>query len=181
VLAAALVVAARGAGRGAVGCGGSRSGDGGAGENGEAAALTLPVDLYFPGEGGRLFPEHRELEVTDDAERQIREVLAALLAGPRGEGLERPLPEGVEVAGVYLDHDGVAYVDLAAPGNADPPAGGSAAEMQMVYSVVNSVALNVPEARRVALLWNGIQRQTFSGHLDTSRPLLPSPGLVVRR
>jgi hypothetical protein len=181
VLAAALAVAALGAGLGAVGCGGSRSGDGGAGENGEAAALTLPVDLYFPGEGGRLFPEHRELEVTDDAERQIREVLAALLAGPRGEGLERPLPEGVEVAGVYLDHDGVAYVDLAAPGNADPPAGGSAAEMQMVYSVVNSVALNVPEARRVALLWNGIQRQTFSGHLDTSRPLLPSPGLVVRR
>jgi hypothetical protein len=25
----------------------------------------------------------------------------------------------------------------------------------------------------VVLLWNGVQRQTFSGHLDTSQPLAP--------
>jgi hypothetical protein len=38
---------------------------------------------------------------------------------------------------------------------------------------VDSVALNVPQASRVALLWNGAQRETFSGHLDLSRPLIP--------
>jgi hypothetical protein len=52
--------------------------------------------------------------------------------------------------------------------------------MVTVYSLVNSVALNVPAARRVALLWNGTQRQSFAGHLDTSRPLAPDPSLVVR-
>ncbi len=40
--------------------------------------------------------------------------------------------------------------------------------------------MNVPQATRVALLWNGTQRLTFSGHLDTSRPLFPDRALLVR-
>jgi hypothetical protein len=42
------------------------------------------------------------------------------------------------------------------------------------------VALNIPEARRVILLWNGVQPQTLCGHLDLTRPLLPDTGLVAR-
>jgi len=29
------------------------------------------------------------------------------------------------------------------------------------------------------LLWNGTQRVTFSGHLDTSRPLVPDRSLLA--
>jgi hypothetical protein len=54
------------------------------------------------------------------------------------------------------------------------------AEMQTVYSLVNSIAGNVPQVTQVALLWNGSQRLSFSGHLDTSRPLAPNQVLVLR-
>lgn len=145
-----------------------------------ATALALPVDLYFPGGGGLLYPERRELAPPGDAEAQVRAVVNELLAGPQSPGLVSPFPEGVVLEAVHLGRDGVAFVDLAAPDRGEPPAAGSGLEMQIVYSLVNTVALNVPEARRVALLWNGIQRPTFAGHLDTSRPLAPAPALVAR-
>ena len=150
-------------------------------ETAAAPLAPLVVDLYFPAADGLLYRERRELTVPDDAEAQIRALVGELLGGPRTPGLLRPFPDGVEVADVQLrGDDGVAYVDLAAPGGAEPPAAGSLLEMQMVYSVVDSVALNVAEARRVVLLWNGTQRETFAGHLDTSHPLAPSPALVAR-
>ena len=39
--------------------------------------------------------------------------------------------------------------------------------------------LNVGEARAVVLLWNGRQRKSFAGHLDTARPLVANPDLVA--
>jgi hypothetical protein len=42
------------------------------------------------------------------------------------------------------------------------------------------VTESVPSVRSVALLWNGSQRLTFSGHLDTSRPLAADRSLVAR-
>jgi spore germination protein GerM len=145
-----------------------------------AAPAPLPVDLYFPGDDGMLYRERRELTVADDAEAQIRALVGELLAGPQTAGLLAPFPAGVELADVHLGPDGVAYVDLASPGGGEPPAAGSGLEMQMVYSVVDTVALNVAGARRVVLLWNGTQRRSFAGHLDTSHPLAPSPALVAR-
>ena len=65
----------------------------------------------------------------------------------------------------------VAYVDLRSPDHPDPPGGGSSEEIQRVYSLVNTIVLNVPQASAVVLLWNGVQRETFAGHLDLTRPL----------
>jgi hypothetical protein len=85
----------------------------------------------------------------------------------------------VAVGAVELTPEGTAYLDLRWAEHDDPPPGGSDAEMQAVYSLVDSIALNVPEAQRVVLLWNGTQRVTFSGHLDTSRPLSPDRSLLA--
>jgi hypothetical protein len=85
----------------------------------------------------------------------------------------------VTLGSVQLTADGTAYLDLRWADHDDPPPGGSDAEMQEVYSLVDSVALNIPEAHRVVLLWNGTQRVSFSGHLDTSRPLLPDRNLIA--
>lgn len=68
-----------------------------------------------------------------------------------------------------------------APAFPDPPASGSREELLRIYSVVETVTVNVPEVRRVVLLWNGVQRESFAGHVDTSRPLAPRDDLVAER
>jgi hypothetical protein len=148
----------------------------------EGEILNLPVDLYFPAAGGRLAVVSRELPPADDPVEKVRAVVEAVLAGPRpGDGdLVRPLPEDVVLDGVYLGPGGVAYLDLRTPEPREPPAVGSKEEMQILYSLVDSVALNVAEARRVVVLWNGRQRPTFAGHLDTASPLAPNTDLVRR-
>jgi len=147
------------------------------------AGERIGFNLYFPAAGGGLRAEPRELQVTEAPKDRIRKLVEALLAGPRTAGLARPFPEGVTLGSVQLGGDGVAYVDLRSADHPDPPAGGSTEEIQRVYSIVDSVVLNVPQASRVALLWNGAQRETFSGHLDLSRPLVPdrSPAAAAAR
>lgn len=139
--------------------------------------MSLLADLYFPA-GDALKPERRELAVSRSPRDQVKKVVEALLAGPTAAGLARPFPKEVGLGTVLLGGDGIAYVDLQWANHDDPPAAGSDAEMQMVYSVVDSIALNVPQAQQVVLLWNGAQRQTFSGHLDTSQPLVPMRDLA---
>ncbi len=94
-------------------------------------------------------------------------------------GLVRAFPAEVKLGAVALSADGTAYVDLRWPGHDDPPESGSTEEIQRVYSLVDTLALNVPQVTRVVLLWNGTQRVTFSGHLDTSRPLVADRTLLA--
>ncbi|HXO27363.1 MAG TPA: GerMN domain-containing protein [Thermoanaerobaculia bacterium] len=208
VLAAALLLVIGGlawwwqAGRG-----GGRAARRGAAE-GAAGAPTErhAFDLYFPASGGGLRGERRELQVSEAPKDRIRKVLEALLAGPAAApaaaprpgatgaaaaaappaaalaglaGLVRPFPPEVKLGSVELSADGTAFVDLRWPEREDPPESGSTEEIQRVYSLVDSLALNVPQVNRVVLLWNGTQRITFSGHLDTSRPLLPDRTLLA--
>lgn len=162
----------------------SQRGDGGFGGSAqeETAQPTEKVtfQLYFPADGGLLRVEDRELAVSNTPKDRIRKVVEALLAGPTERGLARPFPEGVTVGSVQLSTAGTAYIDLRWPDHNEPPSGGSTEEMQRVYSVVDSIALNVPQASHVVLLWNGIQRPTFSGHLDLTEPLAPNRALVAR-
>jgi|CXWL01.1.fsa_nt_gi hypothetical protein len=137
-------------------------------------------DLYFPGAGGLLYRERRELATGALARSRAEAVVTALLAGPQGEGLVAPFPAGVTLAGVILAADGTAYVDLASLDGAPPPASGSQRELQTVYSLVETVTRNVPEARRVALLWNDVQPDTLSGHLDLTRAFVGDGALVAR-
>ena len=141
---------------------------------GEPIAFTL----YFPGPRGQLEAEERELAVADAPRGRARALVLALLEGPRTRGLFRPFPEAVGLLDVYLGNDGVVYVDLGGEEMPDPPSSGSLEELARVYSLVETLTYNLPEVHRVAVLWNGVQRETFSGHLDTSRPLGPKNDLL---
>lgn len=162
-----------------------RSGEPAAGGGGTATTrdgdeLALSVDLYFPGDGLLLRREHRELAPAADPREQLLALARAVLAGPSTPSLHAPLPDGVDVRSLYLSPQGVVYLDLGGEEGAPPPRGGTTAERLRVYSLVNSLLLNVGEARSAVLLWNGEQPQTLSGHLDLTRPLLPDPSLVAR-
>jgi hypothetical protein len=153
----------------------------GTAETEAAVGEKVGFNLYFPADGGVLRSEPRDLQVTEAPKDRIRKVVTALLEGPKGSGLARPFPPEVTLGTVQLGQDGTAYVDLRWPEHPDPPPSGSTEEIQRVYSIVDSVVLNVPQASRVVLLWNGIQRDTFAGHLDTSRPLVPDRGAAAPR
>ena len=135
--------------------------------------------LYFPTDNGMVKAEARDLKVTEDPRDRVRKVVLALLEGPKDQGLVAPFPEGVAAGTVAVSREGVAYVDLRWEGHADPPPSGSTEEAQRIFSVVNSVGMNIPEATRVVLLWNGFQRESFGGHFDTTRPLSPDRSIVA--
>jgi hypothetical protein len=130
------------------------------------------VSLLFPGGDGFLHAERREMKVPLAVEGRIAAVVGALLAGPETKGLVAPLPAGVTLGDAFVDPNGVAYVDLAAKEQPTPPASGSDLELLRVYSLVDTILANEPRARAVVLLWNGVQRPTFAGHVDTAAPLL---------
>ena len=109
---------------------------------------------------------------------RIAAVTAALLAGPPPDRCDVPLPSSIEVGMTHLDAAGVAYLELRSPEGERPPESGSQVELLRIYSLVNTVQANVPGVRAVALLWNGRQLISFSGHVDTSRPLSADPKLV---
>ena len=161
---------------------GRSGGSGGiAGGSAEEAGPTEKVvfNLYFA-EGSQLRSEPRELEVTESPKDRVRKIVQALLEGPRQQGLAPLFPKGITVGSVQIGDDGTAYVDLRWPEHDEPPASGSTEEIQRVYGMVNSISENVPQATQVVLLWNGLQRATFSGHLDTSRPLTPDRSILAR-
>jgi hypothetical protein len=143
-------------------------------------AETASAQLYFPNTAGWLGSESRELPAAQSAEDRAGQVASALLAGPTQPDHVAPLTEGVELASLHLSDDGVVYVDLVNAQLAAPPVSGSRGELLAVYSFVNSILANVPEARGVVLMWNGNQRPTFAGHVDTTRPLPAEDRWLVR-
>jgi hypothetical protein len=69
-----------------------------------------------------------------------------------------------------LTADGVAYVDLTPAVSADHP-GGVRTELMTVYSIVNTLALNVSAVDRVKILVGGKEADTLAGHIDIRHPL----------
>jgi len=128
-----------------------------------------PVTLYFPAPDGRLAAETHNAPEQLDAEALRVWIAGEIATGPQTEELLRAVPEGSEVISVFSAPGGTVYVDLGIPG--DTPAMGSADELLAIYSIVNSLSLHDDSLDRVVLLVNGRQRETFAGHIDTSRPL----------
>jgi len=141
-----------------------------------ATGEPLTLRLFFPGDSGGLEVEERQVAAVSGASL-LRATTAEVLAGPSGSSLFAPFPVGTEAGTVFISDSGIAYVDLVST-RPNPPSAGSRDEMLSVYSIVNSLQANLPELRAVVLLWNGQQRPSFAGHLDTGRPLTANESLV---
>lgn len=133
------------------------------------------IVLLFEGSDGRLHPELREVQLPADVHERARIVVGELLAGPTG-GLTAVVPYAAEVNAVYIDNEGLAFIDLTPP---PEPLEGSHIELMLVYGVVDSVLLNCPELIAVQLLFGGREVPTLTGHLDLSRPLVLNKQLIA--
>lgn len=150
------------------------------GENAPSAEplLRTPVTLYFPSAAGdRLVGEAREILMTAFPGDRAKQILSDLISGPTDPSAIPSLPASARVLQVYVLADGVAYADFSAELRTGIE-GGSATEILTVYSIVNSLALNVPEISRVGILVEGRPIDTLNGHLDLSRPLPPDRKLL---
>jgi len=143
------------------------------------AMRRLNVQIYYPSvNGDGLVGEPHEIFLTTAAGDRAKQILADLISGPLTAGALRALPAGTQLRQVYVLDNGTAFIDFSADLR-QGTRGGSAQEILTVYSIVNSVALGVPEIRRVGILIDGKPLETLNGHLDLRRPLPPNPTLIV--
>jgi spore germination protein GerM len=128
------------------------------------------VYLYFTDEkNAHLMSEERILLVTDDPLEMGRMIIHELIQGPNGN-LVRTIPVGTALNAIYISKDGTAFVDFSDMIRENHP-GGSQTELLTVYSIVNSIALNIPQVEQVKILIDGRESQTLSGHIDLTSPL----------
>jgi hypothetical protein len=102
-----------------------------------------------------------------------------VLSGPTDPELSAPFTRPLKVGSVDVSPEGVIFVDLLTEDGTPPLPRGSTEEMLALYSLVNSIVLNLEGAKAIVLLWNGRQLETLSGHIDTARPVRPDPALIA--
>jgi hypothetical protein len=126
--------------------------------------------LYFADrEYVYLMSEPRVLLHPNDPVRLADAIMRALIRGPQ-KGLIRTLPPETELRAIYLTSERICYIDLSEAVRKNHP-GGCRSELLSIYSMVNSLVLNIPEITAVKLLINGNEATTLAGHIDLVYPL----------
>ncbi|MBW1858796.1 MAG: GerMN domain-containing protein [Deltaproteobacteria bacterium] len=132
----------------------------------------VKAHLYFANKDGQsLKAEERSLVRHDNAVEHARSIVDALIEGPRS-GLLPTLPAETSVLSLYVTEDGIAFVDFDRIIREKHP-GGTLSELFTVFSVVNSISLNVPEVEATKILIEGREVKTLAGHIDIRFPLRP--------
>ena len=135
-----------------------------------APTKNSPVHLYFAGRNSNfLMAEQRVVIHPDDPAGLARTIVKALIKGPQ-KGLLKTIPADTRLRALYLTPDGTCYVDLSQAARKNHP-GGSRSELLTIYSMVNSLVLNVPEIERVQILIEGNEPSTLAGHIDLQLPV----------
>ena len=125
--------------------------------------------VYFADrDNSYLSAENRTFTGADSPVNAGRQILEALIKGPK-KGLMRTIPPGTELRAFYLTPDGTAYVDLSEEATTGHP-GGCKMEILTVYSIVNTLILNIPDIGSVKILIDGKETKTLAGHVDIRFP-----------
>jgi germination protein M len=148
--------------------------------NVENKVEVRPVTLYFEGPEMLLVPETRSLAIPENHAGALSIVTRELLKGSANAGVPHIFPHDTVVRAAFLLPDGTAFVDLGGATLSQGWGTGSHEELMAVYSVVQTVTTNFPEAKRVRILVNGEPAETLAGHINLSHPLLPMPVFVAR-
>jgi spore germination protein GerM len=138
-------------------------------EQGESAPSRVVVLYFAAPDGAGLARESREIDSCADQLSCIRALITELIKGPMGE-LGPTLPQ--TVVNRITVTGGIATVDLG-EGFVSGLPGGSSSEMTAVYSIVNSIAANIPGITGVKFLIDGRDTGTLKGNLDLRNPLTP--------
>ncbi len=143
---------------------------------GEDSVGSFTATLCFGDERGEfLIREHRIITSGHTPDKKAEALLQELLKGPLTRGT-RTVPLQTRLRGVAFDN-GLLTADFSPDLQQHHP-GGSASEILTVYSVVNTLTLNVPEIKQVVLLVDGKKIDSIAGHIDCRQPISPRPDLT---
>ena len=127
------------------------------------------VHLYFSDrENLFLIAEERALFHSDNPAEFGKTIIEALMEGPR-KGLVRTIPEATTLRALFVTQNGIAYVDLSETIR-DAFPGGIKSELFTIFSIVNSLILNIPEIDSVKILVGGNEAMTLTGHVELRFP-----------
>jgi len=128
------------------------------------------VHLYFADKGNSfLIAEERTISQSPGPAEFGKTIIEALIKGPL-EGLMRTIPAGTTLSAFYVTQDGTAYIDLTEEVKERHP-GGIKTELITIYSIVNSLTLNISGIDAVKILIGGHESMTLAGHIDLRFPI----------
>jgi hypothetical protein len=136
------------------------------------------VTLFFADANERfLVPEKRFIFKEKEPEAQAGEMIRALISGSK-TGLVNTFPEKAELQGVKREGEDILAVNFKESLVANHP-GGSAAEMATVYSLTNTLTINLPAIKRIRILIGGKERESLKGHIGLGNPFMMNRELIA--
>ncbi len=127
--------------------------------HGEQLRQTM-IALYFNNKDtNTLVPEARSIDVKELTKEPYQTLLNLLIEGPKGEKLERTIPEGTKVNKVELKGN-VLWIDFSKE-FIDNHKNGAEAESGTVYSIVNTMT-QLNEVSSVKIVVDGKEDCAFS-------------------
>ena len=136
---------------------------------------SMTVDLYFSTEEGPYLKAEKRKIKKGSLETEAAGAVRALLEGPK-EDLISAIPAGTRLNALKV-RDSTAFVDLSSEVVKNHP-GGSSGEIETIYSIVNTLALNFQGIKDVQILVDGRKEETLAGHIDISFPLKPDRKII---
>jgi hypothetical protein len=136
------------------------------------------VTLFFSDANERfLIPEKRFIPKENGPEEQAQEMVKALLAGSK-TGLVNTFPEHAELQSVKMEGGETLLVNFSESLVVNHP-GGSTAEMATVYSLTNTLTVNMPAIKKVKILIGGKERESLKGHIGLKNPFTINRELIA--
>ena len=152
------------------------TGEGGVGQQ-HAQNDKVVIHLYFTDtENAYLTAEDRVVAQPVDTKILGTTIVEALINGPR-KSLVRTIPQGTSLRAFHLADNNTAYVDLSKEAKKNHT-GGAKSELMTIYSVVNSIVLNLPDIDAVKILIEGQEETTLAGHVDLRHPFTANMLLI---
>lgn len=140
-------------------------------ENGSVTQFIKVKLFYYSETSAFLQPVYREIEVPEIREGLYKKFIDLLLAG--NSGLITPVPDGVQLRSVfYLQKMELLVLDFNDSLINDFP-GGTTAELEFIYFIVDNICYNFKEIKKVKILSGGNENKTLAGHIDLEKPFFP--------
>jgi len=136
-----------------------------------ARTQEMTISLYFADPARfALQAEQRQILRPETPTDLGKVIVRELTTGPQKQGLRRTLPAGNVLRTFFISGDRTAYVDFNNTMWQKHP-GGIQADTLAIYSIVNSLVLNLAEIEAVQFLNLGREPLPTAGHLDLRYPL----------